>query len=276
MQARRAALLAEGRGAGHAGRVAFNRERVELERDIRIIHRRIAAASAEVADLFGNRSRTPAPGGEPEKTETAEKASAAERYAASLERAIAAARELTHEERALGEIRSGRLGEVTAARAGQRILALARERDLLEAMRDEEAALADERERAAREAEAAAARHAGAVADIERAGEALASPYTRAIAEIDRWRDQVLARLEEGVEGHEAYAERVVEVNEIAAERIDRAWEEEAERRLRESRRWEDGVTRALRGIADEAGDYGELHGGRDQAGVLLDGGRAR
>ena len=184
-----------------------------------------------------------------------EKASAAERYAASLERAIAAARELTHEERALGEIRSGRLGEVTAGER-QRILALAGERDLVEAMKDEEEALAEQRARAAREAEEAARRHAGAAEEIASAALALATPYERAIAEIERWRESVLARLDEAGEGHEAYAERVAEVNRIAAEKSARAWEAESERRLRSSKRWEDGVIRGLRRVAEEAGDY--------------------
>ena len=113
-------------------------------------------------------------------------------------------------------------------------------------------------------AERMTADYLAAVAEIERAGESLASPFSRAIAEANRWRDNVLARLAEVAEGQADYAERVVEVNEIAAARIEAAWAEEAERRLRESRRWEDGVTRALRDIADEAGDFGLGHGAGD------------
>ena len=104
-------------------------------------------------------------------------------------------------------------------------------------------------------AERMTAGYLAAVAEIERAGESLASPFSRAIAEANRWRDNVLTRLAEVAGGQADYVERVVEVNEIAAARIEAAWAEEAEHRLWASRHWEDGVTRALRDIADEAGD---------------------
>ena len=66
----------------------------------------------------------------------------------------------------------------------------------------------------------------------------------------------MLARLDEAGEGHEAYAGRVAALNRIAAEKSARAWEAESERRLRASKRWEDGVIRGLRRVAEEAGDY--------------------
>ena len=250
LQEARDALITKGRGAGHAGVVAYNAALAALERDIAIIEKRIAAATAEAADLFGSRGRT----SKDEEDEEDKKATAAERYADALERSIIAARDLSHEERALEAIRSGRLGEVTGTER-RRIIAHAQELDRIRLIKEEEAALAEQREAAAREAEDAAGRHAEALEDIESAALALATPYQRAIAEIARWREAVLENLDEAAEGHERYAERVAEVERIAGERRRRAESEQERDRLESSRRWEDGVTRALRDIADEAGD---------------------
>ena len=91
--------------------------------------------------------------------------------------------------------------------------------------------------------------------EIESAALDLATPYQRAAAEANRWRTQTLARLAEVAAGHEDYAERVARVNEIVKERLANAQAEYERDVLDSSRRWQDGVTRALRDIAEEAGD---------------------
>ena len=243
LRAARAALIAQGRGAGPSGLIAYQSALNALNDDIDTLLKRRARASAEVADLFGSRRQT-----FPEDAEkTTKKASAAERYAQALERGIIAARDLTHEERALAEIRSGRLGEVTEAER-QRIVAHAQALDRIEKEKEKEAELAEQREKAARD-------HRDAIEAIESASLDLATPYQRAIAEINRWREEVLENLDRVAEGHEAYAERVAQVNKIVKERLARGEAEHEKAVLDSSRRWQDGVTRALRTIADEAGD---------------------
>ena len=247
LRAARAALIAQGRGAGPSGLIAYQSALSALNDDIDTLLKRRARASAEVADLFGSRGQTLGSGDPEDAEKTTKKASAAERYAQALERSIIAARDLTHEERALAEIRSGRLGEVTEAER-QRIVAHAQALDRIEKEKEKEAELAEQREKAARD-------HRDAIEAIESASLDLATPYQRAIAEINRWREEVLENLDRVAEGHEAYAERVAQVNKIVKERLARAEAEHEKAVLDSSRRWQDGVTRALRTIADEAGD---------------------
>ncbi len=98
----------------------------------------------------------------------------------------------------------------------------------------------------------AAATRRTVVAGIEAASLALASPYARARAEIEKWKTDTIAALEQSGDGWEEYAARA---EAIATERLARAAEEEAERRLRASKRWQDGAVRGLGDYAKEAGD---------------------
>ncbi|MCR9218924.1 MAG: tape measure protein [Alphaproteobacteria bacterium] len=98
----------------------------------------------------------------------------------------------------------------------------------------------------ARAAEEAARAHVQAVAEIERAGLALLTPYERAIAEANRWRDEQLAALDATKAGYREFADEVARIH---GELIVKAQEEQLER----SREWSDGMRTALRDYADEA-----------------------
>jgi len=100
-------------------------------------------------------------------------------------------------------------------------------------------------------------------AGIARAGADLQDdPYRKAISSIARWREHTLAALAETAKGHEDYEARAAEVHRIAKARESaatdaqqRAEAEQASRRLAESKRFKDGVTRALASYAAQAGD---------------------
>ena len=135
-----------------------------------------------------------------------------------------------------------------AIRAGQE----RQEALLLEQHAHREALAQEEARIEAEKAGRIKAAHLEAVDEIE---SALATPYERAIAEINRWREEVLKNLDRAAEGHEAYAERVAEVNAVVDERLAKATAQHEKDVLDSSRRWQDGVRRALRTIANEAGD---------------------
>ncbi len=223
--------------AGARNRVAARKaERDALEAEIAVLE---AALKTQIDDPAAA-GREPVPAA-PATTEAGQKA------IAQLERQLVLTAELSREEIVRHEIARGRYAEFAEGEKA-RILALARELDLM-------AALAAEFESTKRREEEAAEKRREALAGLEEAGLALAKPYARARAEIEKWLEETLAALGAGGEGHEAYAARVAEAHEIAAERLRRVDEEEAAERLRTSKRWQDGVIRGLREMAGEGGD---------------------
>ena len=89
------------------------------------------------------------------------------------------------------------------------------------------------------------------LADIERG---LLGPYDRAVAEVEAWRASTVAAFEAAGLSATEYG---ATVDREVAERLAGAARDEADRRLRESRRWQDGAARAFRDYAEEAADAG-------------------
>ena len=165
-----------------------------------------------------------------------------------------------------------RLAEITRI-AAERRARLARENA------DEEARIreaAHARELAAEQAhierrqellENAATARAAVEQQLQSGRDALATPWERATAAIDRWeaaarqaverqREASAALSRDGPEGarNEAAAEeRLTEITRIAAAQRTAAAESEAQDRLRASRRWQDGARRAFETYADAA-----------------------
>ena len=177
------------------------------------------------------------------------------------EEAITATREAAEEART--EIRREEAAEQSRLRAD----ALARE------LAAEQAHL----ERRQRLVENAATARAAVEQQLQSGRDTLATPWERATAAIERWeatarqavataRDAAVAAAEGGPDPalHAAQAAAEAERNltritELAAARRADAWEREAARRLRASRRWQDGATRALRDVQARTGDYAAL-----------------
>ena len=155
---------------------------------------------------------------------------------------------LRAERRALEEIeriaRSGLVGEEALERARTEVRAAGiAERDrLLREQLDREKELADER------AETLAAGRED-LAALERS---LLGPYERAVAEINAWRAAQEAAYAAAGLSVEEYA-RTVE--QVVAQRLAKAWEEEARRRERATEGWLAGARRALADYAESAGN---------------------
>ena len=207
----------------------------------------LKAQAAELRALIAEFEAPPPPeataeaGGGEAGTEAGRKA------IAQLERRLALTGELSQEQAALYEIEKGRFKEFSQAEK-DRVLTLAREADVLAALTKEateRAKAEDEAHKAAREASE----------EIQAAVLDLLPPYERARAGIKQWLADTLKALKEGAEGHEDYAQRVAEAHRAAEARLKEIEEEEAERRLRDSKRWQDGVIRGLRDYAEEAAD---------------------
>ena len=166
---------------------------------------------------------------------------------AQMQRRIALTGVERQETIALYEVEKGRYAAFPPA-SKARILAAARWLDVLATVKS----ATDKAKQA--ETEAAAKRKA-ALEDIARAALDLATPYARAEAEINAWRDTAVQALQGVGLATEEYAVCTAAVHAIATERLARAAAEEAERRLRASRHWRDGAARGLRDYAKEAGD---------------------
>ena len=193
-------------------------------------------------------------------TEAAATAAAEQERAAERQQAIFARRlraldqqinktlELSTVEQLRREIAAGALGELSRA-----------EQDLLlhkAAVIDESIAQA-EAERARRRAADEAAR---ALAEAERArldaiGEinrANRNRFDQARADLEAWRQETLSALKSNAAAYEQYAD---DVEEIVSRRQAEIATEEADHRLRESERWQDGARRALEDYARAATD---------------------
>ena len=132
-------------------------------------------------------------------------------------------------------------------------------------------------ERRQRLVENAATARAAVEQHLKSGRDTLATPWERATAAIERWeatarqavataREAAVAAASAGPDpalraaAAAAEAEQnLTRITEIAAGRRADAWEREAERRLRASKRWQDGATRALRDIQARTEDYAAL-----------------
>ena len=228
---------------------ADSRARIELDR-IALVDRAERQAVARVREIEA--AAVAAAEEDKKKIEdierAAEKAVTAIRQDAAAQRAAA----VTEQAEAEAEAREGRLAR-----------ALAAEQEYLEIRR--------------RLTETAAAARADVEQQLASGRDTLATPWERATAAIEQWeatarraverqRDAVAALAEGGpdrglhaaaaaAEAEQAYAE----ITETAADRRARAWETEAQRRLRASKRWEDGVTRGLARLGAESTDFATL-----------------
>ncbi len=231
----------------------------------------IAAEAAAKADAFTtdatldhyNRDAATAP------------SKAAGKALAQLERQIALTGKLSQEQIAAWEIAEGRWKAESQA-TKERLLAGARQLDqLAEEGRDAE--------ETARKGKAATRARTAALEDLKAQALALLPAYQRERAEIEIWKTETLAALDGVGAAREERAARRAEVERIAAEKIRRldqaetkrrrdmaaeeeghrnkaieAAEEEAERRLRASRHWQDGAIRGLKDYGEAATDAGQ------------------
>jgi lambda family phage tail tape measure protein len=168
--------------------------------------------------------------------QAAARASANERVAASLARELELLISLQGVERARArfvEQAVGRLAEASPERV--------REVERLAA------ALFDEA-RAQEESARAREQQARRVEDITRQWRTLADAQDGAVAALERWRAETFSTLDAAADGYDDFARQV---EAIFQARLPAAREAD----LRASREWQDGVTRALRAYADEAGN---------------------
>ena len=117
-----------------------------------------------------------------------------------------------------------------------------------------------------------AARQEG-VALLERGAAALATPYERAAASIDRWETVTRAALDEAGAATEQYTQLAV----LAAQQRAQVEDEEAARRLQASTEWRDGLTRGLAEVKRRTEDYAgvaerTITGAFDAAGDAIEG----
>jgi len=105
---------------------------------------------------------------------------------------------------------------------------------------------------AAKAAEDAARDHAKAVDQIRDAQLAMLPAYEQAVMKANQWRDAALKGLDATKAGYAGFA---AEVERIFTQQLEQARQID----LRSSRDWQDGITRGLKDISDEAGDMAGL-----------------
>ena len=91
-----------------------------------------------------------------------------------------------------------------------------------------------------------------ALQSLRQAQDSLADPYTRAVAEATRWRDETLRLLQESGQDNKEYADQV---EAVYSEIIAQAAEDAADRQLQAATDWRSGAVRALRAVKAEAED---------------------
>ena len=170
-------------------------------------------------------------------------------------RAIARIDELEEAGKATGEEAEAARTAVRAAGAAERARIDEDELDRLKRTVDAGVRAEEHRQAAAkRRAEQEARARRQAVDELAEIKRGLLDPYPRAMAEVEAWRRATVEAFEEAGLTTEEYGETV---RREVSERLARAANEEADRRLRESRRWQDGAARAFRDYAVEATDAG-------------------